>query len=109
MGERVLVERFADGADATVHHVGGGDDVGSSISVADGGLGEKSERGVVVYITVFDDAAVAVAQVFAEADIAGDEQLVADGFANGADGLSDDGVLAVSAGGFVVFFLRQAE
>ena len=41
VGEAGFVERGADGGDASVHHVAGGDDVGAGGGVGDGGFGEE--------------------------------------------------------------------
>jgi len=71
----VLVEFFADGSDAAVHHVGRGDDVGTGAGVGEGLVGEDGDGGVVGYggfvgeMVVLDYAAVAVVGVFAKADI----------------------------------------
>ena len=87
--EFVVVEFAADGGDAAVHHVGGSDDVGAGARVREGLLGEDCERGVVGDFAVFDDAAVAVVGVFAEADV-GDDDEIEIGFADGFDGALDD-------------------
>src|SRR6266436_7147323 len=73
--EFVLVEFFADGGYATVHHVGRGDDVGAGAGVGEGLVGEDGDGGVVGYggfvgeMVVLDYSAVAVVGVFAEADV----------------------------------------
>ena len=78
--EAFVVEGAADGGDAAVHHVAGGDDVGSGAGLADGGAGEQIEGGVVLDLEAvagFDDhAAVAVAGVLAEADVGDEDQLL---------------------------------
>ena len=48
LGEPGVVERLADRADASVHHVAGRDDVGAGLRLRDGGAGEQLERRVVV-------------------------------------------------------------
>ncbi len=102
------VERRADGGDAAVHHVGGRDDVGSGAGVGDGTGGEPFERGVVVDVAVDDLAAVAVAGVLAVADVGDDDEFGVGGF-DGADGLLDDAVVVVRAGGLLVLVLGDAE
>ena len=112
VGEGGGVERGADGFDAAVHHVGGGDDVGAGGGEGDGGAGEEWEGGVVVDVVVAwifqaagwifgaagaivnDDAAVAVGGVLAEADVGDEDERVdrAGGF-EGAEGLLDDSLL----------------
>ena len=69
----MFVQSFANDADAAVHHVGGSDDVGTGARVRDGLLGKDFERGIVGHFAVFDDAAMAVVGVFAQANI-GDDQ-----------------------------------
>ena len=104
----VVVELGADGGDAAVHHVGGGDDVGAGARVRQRLLGEDFERGVVGDFTVFDDAAVAVVGVFAEADV-GDDDEIEIRFADGFDGALDDAVCAGGAGAGGVFRFGKAE
>src|SRR6202035_2624397 len=81
----VGVEFGADGGYAAVHHVGGRDDVGPGAGMREGLLGEDFKRGVVGDFSVFDDAAVAVIGVFAEADV-GNDQEIEFGAADGFDG-----------------------
>src|SRR6185312_11471673 len=141
------IQLCANGGDAAVHHVAGGDDVGAGGGVAGGGLGEEFQCGVVedgggwaafrrsaellLGPTRFfanlpsgssallllpagrrrsqaDNAAVAVFHVFAEADVGDDEQFGQFLFEQ-ADGLLGDAVGGISAGGFGVFFVRNAE
>ena len=76
LGEALAVELGADRADAPVHHVRRGDDVGAGARVADGGPREQLERGVVVDgAVVAQDAAVAVVGVLAQAHVGDHEQL----------------------------------
>ena len=110
------VEGGADGFDAAVHHVAGGDDVGPGLGEGDGGLGEQGEGCVVLdgvaqgRHLVRDDSAVAVRGVLAEADIGDEDEPVegAIGF-EGAQALLDDAVGCVGAGGKVVLFRGKAE
>ena len=71
----------ADGGDAAIHHVAGRDDVGAGAGKAGGGAGKQVEGGVVVdfeAVCSFDHhAAVAVAGVFAEADVGDENELLA--------------------------------
>ena len=83
-------------------------DVGAGAGVGKRGLGQPLERGVVIHVVVFDETAVAVAGVFAIADVGDDQQL--GGFAaHGADGVLHDAVVGVGAGGHFVLGFRQAE
>ena len=45
--EAVGLQRLADGLDAAVHHVRGGDDVGPGMGVDEGLFGQPLQRGVV--------------------------------------------------------------
>ena len=64
-----LIERGANGSDATVHHVTGRDDIRTGRGERDGGAGEQVQAGVVFYgellACAMDDAAVAVRGVLA--------------------------------------------
>ena len=102
------VQRPADGPHAAVHHVGGRHDVGARAGVRNGGLGQPLEGGVVIHVAVLDVAAVAVAGVFAIADV-GDDQQALGLPADGADGALHDAVVVVGAGGHLVLEFRQAE
>ncbi len=86
--EFVLVEFFADGGDATVHHVGRSDDVGAGAGMGQGLLGEDGDGGVIGDVAVLDDAAVTVVGVLAKADVGDDEKFQV-GFADGFDGALD--------------------
>lgn len=112
MVEAGLIEGLADGADAAVHHIAGGDDIGAGFGVADGGFGEELEGGVILDGPVgaffFDNAAVAVAHVFAEADVGNDEE-IGEFLFEEADGLLDDAIFGVGPGGFGVFGFGDAE
>ena len=104
----VVVERVADGGDAAVHHVAGGDDVGAALGVRDRHLGEQLEGDVVEHLTLLDHAAVPVVGVLAEAHVGDDHQfreLVLDG----ADGHLHDALVVVGAGGGGVLVRRDAE
>ena len=70
-----LVERLADRADASVHHVRRRDDVGAGRRVRDGGAHELLDRRIVRDLVVDDDAAVAVVGVLAEADVGDHEDV----------------------------------
>ena len=101
------VERFADGADAAVHHVARRDQIGPGGSVGERGLHEQLDAFVVqdMEMVAVDpgDAAMAVAHVFAKTDIGNDEQLGAFGL-DRADRLLHDAILSIRAGsGFILF------
>jgi hypothetical protein len=65
-----VVEAGAQRGDAPVHHVARGDGVGARLGVDDRGAREQGQGGVVHHVTLrVQHAAVAVAGVFAEADI----------------------------------------
>ena len=68
------VELRADGRHASVHHVGGRDDVDPGPRVRDRGPRQQRQRGVVVDATVADHAAVAVRGVLVQADVGHDEE-----------------------------------
>jgi hypothetical protein len=106
------VERLANRADAAIHHVAGSDEVGAGFGMADGGAREKFEGGVVqdfgVRAVAFDDAAMTVAHVFAEANVGNDEEF-RQRFFQRANCLLNDAVAGVSAGGLFVFGFRNAE
>ena len=102
------VERFADGGDAAVHHVGRRDDVSAGLSLRDSDLLQEFERLVVVDVVAFEMAAVTVRRVLAEADIADDHEL----WHRGLDGL--DGALhrarrVPGRRAVCILVLRQAE
>ncbi len=68
------IQLAADRADAAVHHVGRGDQVGAGLGVGEGGVGEEAEGGVVVNATRgIEHAAVAVGGVGAEANVGDDD------------------------------------
>jgi len=108
------IEGGADGVDSTVHHVGGGDDVGSCLGEGDGGLGEQREGRVVVDLVavaiVCDEAAVSVGGVLAEADVGDKDEGVEGAIVfEGTQGLLDDAVGGVGGRGAIVFVGRKAE
>src|SRR6266478_3956790 len=86
--EFVFVEFFADGGDASVHHVGRSDDVGAGAGMGQGLLGKNGDGGVVGNVAVLDDAAVTVIGVLAKANV-GDDEKFEIGFADGFDGALD--------------------
>ena len=109
-----LSRALADGGDAAVHHVAGGDDVCAGLGLADGGAGQEFEGGVVVdfeAVAAFnDDAAVAVAGVLAETDVGDEDQLPGGvGAAQGAQGLLNDAAFFPCAGAVLVLGFGQAE
>jgi hypothetical protein len=79
----VLVQRLPDGGHAAIHHVAGRDDVRPGFGVAQGGAGQQGQGGVIGHATafgLFDDAAMAVAHVFAQANIRQHQAIRADAF-----------------------------
>src|SRR2546421_5768677 len=108
LDERRLVERLADGAHAPVHHVGGRDHVGAGVRVRHRGTREQLEGRIVAHRTVLDHAAVAVARVFAEADVGDDEQ-VRHGVLHRAHGLLHDAVIGVGLGAARILLRRNTE
>ena len=71
-------------------------------------LRQPFQRGVVIHVVVLDEAAVAVAGVFAVADVGHDQQV--GGFAaDGADGALHDAIVVIGAGRHFVLRFRQAE
>jgi hypothetical protein len=114
VGTAGFIEGLADGGDAAVHHVAGGDDVGSGEGETRPGAGEQVEGGVVFDRPSFtgfrDDAAVAVAGVFAQADVGDeDEFLRGRGLLDGAQSLLHDAVFIPCAGALLVLGFGQAE
>jgi hypothetical protein len=109
-----FVEGDADGFDAAIHHVGGGDDVGSGLGERGGGFGDEGYAGVVfdgIVVTVAgDEAAVAVGGVLTEADV-GDEDEGIEGTVlfEGAEALLDDALFVPGAGALFVFGFGEAE
>src|SRR5216684_5134083 len=86
--EFVFVEFFANSGNATVHHVGGRDDIGAGAGVGQGLLGKDGDGGVVGNVALLDYTAVAVVGVFAEANVGDDEKFeicLADGFDGALD------------------------
>ena len=110
----VGIERSADRSDAAVHHVAGGDDVGSCAGETGAGAAKQIERWIVVYFpsvaSFDDDTAVAVAGVLAEADISDEDQLFCRcALLERAKTLLHDPVVVPCAGGLLVFFVRQTK
>jgi len=87
--EAVLFKGLANVADAAVHHIGGGNNVGASLGVREGRFGEELAGGVVVDFAVFYDAAMPVVGIFTEADV-GDNEQVGGGFFDFLYGALDD-------------------
>jgi hypothetical protein len=108
----MTIKGGTDGADAAVHHVAWGDEIGAGIGVADGGAGEEIERGIVedagLRSALIDDAAMAVGGVFAEADV-GDHEELGQGFFEELHGLLDDAVAMPCARSAVIFTGRKPE
>jgi hypothetical protein len=59
----VFFERFADGIDASVHHIGWCDKIGSRLSMRKTHSGKRVYRGVVNDIAFFNDAVVSVYRI----------------------------------------------
>ena len=114
-GEPGGVEGGADGFDAAVHHVGGGDDVGSGLGEGGGGAWRGGGRWNRCRSWKWspssgDDAAVAVGGVLAEADVGdGDEGVEGAVGLEGAEALLDDALGVLGAGGLLILRLGQAE
>ncbi len=106
------VERLSDCADAAVHHVARGDEVGTGGGMGERGFDEQRDALVIqnVEMVAVDprDAAMAVAHVFAEADIRNDEQLGTFGL-DRTNRFLHDAILGVGAGCLLVLFVRDAE
>ena len=68
--EAGLVEAFADGGDAPVHHVGGGDDVGAGLGLEHGLADQERDRLVVEDPLALHHAVMAVAGIGVEGDVA---------------------------------------
>ena len=100
---------MADGGHAAVHHVGGGHHVGTGGGMAHGGLGQQFQGGVVEHRAAGgQDAAVAVAHVFAQADV-GDDVERGPAMLEAAHGFLYDTVLGIGAAGLFVLLGRDAE
>jgi hypothetical protein len=98
----VLVERGPQGADPPVHHVAGGDDVGARLRLRHRGAREQLEGQVVVdHAVVAQDAAVPVARVLAQAQVADHEQLRMRRL-DGTRGELDDPFVVPGAGALLV-------
>ena len=77
--------------------------------MADGRLGQQGQRGIIEHRAVgHQHAAVAVAHVFAEADVGDDDEL-GPALLEAAHGLLHNAVLGVGRAGFFIFFSRNAE
>ena len=72
--EAALVERRADGGDASVHHVRRHHEVGAGRGVRQRGLHQPLHGGVVDDLVALDDAAVSVRRVLAQAHVGRDHQ-----------------------------------
>ena len=129
--ETAFVQFGADGCHATVHHVARRDHVRARLGVAGGRVRQQFQRRVVqdfhwsaghrpggfrVFSSVPspfpalrpDNAAMAVFHVFAQADV-GDDQQRRQFLFQQPDGLLDNAVLRVSAGGPGVLFVGNAK
>src|SRR5260370_3397073 len=85
----MLVEFFADGGDAAVHHVGGRNDIGAGASMRQRLVGEDGDSRVIGNVAVLDYTAVAVVGIFAKANVGNGEKFQVC-FANGFDGALDN-------------------
>src|ERR1700683_72864 len=106
--ELVLVEFGANGGDAAVHHVRRRDDVGASARVGQGFARKELQRFIVEDFTVANHATMAMAGVFAHADV-GDDQQFQIGVPNSVDGALNGSIVSPSLGALFIFFLRQAK
>ncbi len=106
--ESGLVQRLADRGHAAVHHVAGRDDIGARARVRHRGLRQPLERGIVLHFAIHNQSAMAVAGVFAIADV-GHHQQLRDFALHRADGLLHDAVIGISARCDLVLGLGNAE
>jgi hypothetical protein len=110
--ETRAVQCRPDGAHPAVHHVAGRDDVGTGFCVTDRRAGEQGEGWIVQHAratrVALHDAAMPVAHVFAQADI-GDDQQAGQFFLQQPDGLLDDAVARIGAGGPFILARGNAE
>ena len=83
-----VLEGLPDHGDLAVHHAGRAQHVGAGLRLGHRHLAVDLQGGVVVDVAVgVEDAAVAVVGEFVQADVAHDDQLVADLGADVPDGL----------------------
>ena len=84
------IESLADGFNASVHHVGGGDEIGAGLGGEDGHLHERFDGAVIIHVGAggVQDAVVAVGGVRVEGDVREDHRAGRLGlhFADGAVG-----------------------
>lgn len=66
----VHIQKMANGADASVHHIGGGDPVDSGGGVDEGHFLEHVDGSVVIHPAIDNDAIVAVGGIGVEGDVA---------------------------------------
>ena len=72
------VQRIPDGAHPSVHHVRRGHDVGPGAGMTERGSDQGTERQVIVDVATFDQSAMAVIGVRAEADVRHDHEFVSE-------------------------------
>ena len=87
----VPVQSQADGADASIHHVGGGYHVGARIRVHDSHSRELLEGRIIVYTPIDHQSVVPVGRVCVERDVRDQDHPGAGGL-DGADGLGIEAV-----------------
>src|SRR2546425_517785 len=108
MGESTGVERFANSAHTTVHHVARCDEIDTGARLHHRDLPEQVDGRIVVYVAVAKHTAMAVIGVFAQADVADHQQLWYRAL-HGTNRLLRDALLVVSLGAGGVFGRGNAE
>ena len=104
----VVVQGVADGFHLPVHHGRWRNHVGAGLYLCYGRSGQQFQRGVVVHLTVVDDAAVAVVGVLAHAHV-GDNHHAGYFFLDGPDRFLDYSFRVVSFGAHRVLLRRQSK
>ena len=106
------VERFADRADAAVHHIAGRHHVGADLRVRQRGFYQKIDCLIVEHMEMIAvdarHAAMSVAHVFTQTNIRDDDDFRTFLFDRSHRFLHDS-IFGVSAGGLFVFFFGNSE
>ncbi len=75
------LERIANAADTTIHHVRRRDDIGARLGMRQGLAHEHLDRRIIEDVTrVVDDAVLAMGRVRVEGDVGDDDQVRVSGF-----------------------------
>ena len=101
-------KRLANGPHLTVHHGRRRNQVGPGLGVGHRGLRQQFQGPVVVYPSVFNDAAMPVVRVLAHANV-GDDHHVGSGLLDSPDGFLHDAFRVVALRAQGVFFRRKPE